>query len=259
MSSIHALLETMRKLRDKDNGCPWDIEQTFESLSQCVVEEAYEVSDAISRKDYENLKEELGDILLQVVFHAEIAKELKLFSFDEIVESLNQKLIRRHPHVFDGAPRPNSSSEQTQSWEAMKDLEKDKKELKNLFDDIPASMPPMLRAKKIQKKANKKGFDWKANIDVINKIEEELEELKQAIKENNQRNTQEELGDLLFSIVNLSRHLEIDSGEALTKANLKFMERFLLMENELSQNKKKMEDLPLEDLEKIWVKIKSYE
>ena len=259
MSSIHALLETMRKLRDKDNGCPWDIEQTFESLSQCVVEEAYEVSDAISRKDYENLKEELGDILLQVVFHAEIAKELKLFNFDEIVESLNKKLIRRHPHVFDGAPRPNSSSEQTQSWEAMKDLEKDKKELKNLFDDIPASMPPMLRAKKIQKKANKKGFDWKANIDVINKIEEELEELKQAIKENNQRNTQEELGDLLFSIVNLSRHLEIDSSDALTKANLKFMERFLLMENELSQNKKKMEDLPLEDLEKIWVKIKSYE
>jgi MazG family protein len=259
MSSIHALLETMRKLRDKDNGCPWDIEQTFESLSQCVVEEAYEVSDAISRKDFENLKEELGDILLQVVFHAEIAKELKLFSFDEIVESLNQKLIRRHPHVFDGAPRPNSSSEQTQSWEAMKDLEKDKKELKNLFDDIPASMPPMLRAKKIQKKANKKGFDWKANIDVINKIEEELEELKQAIKENNQRNTQEELGDLLFSIVNLSRHLEIDSSDALTKANLKFMERFLLMEKEISQNKKKMEDLPVEDLEKIWVKIKSYE
>ena len=259
MSSITTLLETMRILRDKDNGCPWDIEQTLESLSPCVVEEAYEVSDAISRKDFENLKEELGDILLQVVFHAEIAKELKLFSFDEIVESLNQKLIRRHPHVFDGAPRPNSSSEQTQSWEAMKALEKDKKELKNLFDDIPASMPPMLREKKIQKKANKKGFDWKANIDVINKIEEELEELKQAIKENNQRNTQEELGDLLFSIVNLSRHLEIDSSDALTKANLKFMERFLLMEKEISQNKKKMEDLPVEDLEKIWVKIKSYE
>ena len=259
MTSIHPLLETMRKLRDKDNGCPWDIEQTFESLSQCVVEEAYEVSDAISRKDYENLKEELGDILLQVVFHAEIAKELKLFNFDDIAKSLNKKLIRRHPHFFDGAPRPNSSSEQTQSWEAIKALEKDKITLENLFDDIPSSMPPMLKAKKIQKKANKKGFDWKTNIDVINKIEEELEELKQAIKKNDQLNTQEELGDLLFSIINLSRHLEIDSGEALTKANLKFVERFLLMEKELSQNKKKMEDVALEDLEKIWVKIKSYE
>ena len=259
MSTIHLLLETMRKLRDKENGCPWDIEQTFESLSQCVVEEAYEVSDAISRKDYENLKEELGDILLQVIFHAEIAKELKLFNFNDIAESLNKKLIRRHPYIFDGAPRPNSSSEQTKSWEAIKALEKDKKELENLFDDIPSSMPPMLRAKKIQKKANKKGFDWKANIDVINKIEEELEELKQAIEEDNQQNTQEELGDLLFSIINLSRHLEIDSDMALTKANLKFIDRFLLMENELSQNQKKMEDVTLEDLEKIWVKIKSYE
>jgi len=259
MSSIHALLETMHKLRDKDNGCPWDIEQTFESLSQCVVEEAYEVSDAISRKDYENLKEELGDVLLQVIFHAEIANELKLFNFDEIVDSLNKKLIRRHPHVFEGAPKPHSTKEQTQAWDAIKAQEKSKKDIEHTFADIPASMPPILRAKKIQKKASKKGFDWKESIDVINKIEEELKELKHEIRKNNKENTQEELGDLLFSIINLSRHLEIDSSEAINRANLKFVKRFLLMEEEISKNKKEIKDLTPEELEKFWVKIKSYE
>ena len=131
MSSIKTLLETMRMLRDKDNGCPWDIEQTFESLSPCVVEEAYEVSDAIANKDYENLKEELGDVLLQVIFQAEIANELKLFNFEEIVDSLNKKLIRRHPHVFEGAPKHLSAQEQTQAWDAIKAKEKNKKEMQN--------------------------------------------------------------------------------------------------------------------------------
>ena len=128
MPSIKTLLETMRMLRDKDNGCPWDIEQTLESLSPCVIEEAYEVSDAITRNDYKNLKEELGDVLLQVIFQAEIANELKLFNFEEIVDSLNKKLIRRHPHVFEGARKPLSAQEQTQAWDAIKAKEKNKKE-----------------------------------------------------------------------------------------------------------------------------------
>ena len=258
MSSIHTLLETMRKLRDKDNGCPWDIEQTFDSLSKCVVEEAYEVSDAITRKDYVNLKEELGDVLLQVIFQSEIAKELKLFKFDDVVESLNQKLIRRHPHVFEDAPMPKSAIEQTNSWDEIKALEQNsnKKETR-IFDDIPSAFPPILKAKKIQKKASKLGFDWKSTSDVIQKIEEELTELKEAIKIKDENNIKEELGDLFFSIINLARHLQIDSDEMINSANHKFINRFLLMEKEILKNNKKMEDIYSEELEKICVKIKT--
>ena len=258
MSSIKTLLETMRMLRDKDNGCPWDIEQTLESLSPCVVEEAYEVSDAIANKDYENLKEELGDVLLQVIFQAEIANERELFNFDEIVDSLNNKLIRRHPHVFAGASKPLSAKEQTQAWDAIKAQEKKPKDTRNTFADISASLPPILKAKKIQKKASKKGFDWKESIDVIEKVEEELKELKHEIQQNNKENSQEELGDLLFSIVNLSRHLEIDASEAINQANHKFVKRFRLMEEEIAKDNQEIGNLTSDELEEFWVKIKSH-
>ena len=258
MSSIKTLLETMRMLRDKDNGCPWDIEQTLESLSPCVVEEAYEVSDAIARKDFENLKEELGDVLLQVIFQAEIANELNLFNFNEIADSLNKKLIRRHPHVFDGASKPISAEEQTKTWDKIKAQERSNKGKQNTFGNIPSSLPPILKARKIQKKAAKKGFDWKESIDVIEKVEEELKELKHEIKQNNIKNSQEELGDLLFSLINLSRHLQIDASEAINQANHKFVKRFMLMEEEISKNKKKIENLSPDDLENFWVKIKSH-
>ena len=259
MSSIKTLLETMRMLRDKDNGCLWDIEQTLESLSPCVVEEAYEVSDAIANKDYENLKEELGDVLLQVIFQAEIANELKLFNFDEIVDTLNKKLIRRHPHVFKDAPKPLSAQEQTQAWDAIKAQEKNQEDVSNTFGDIPASLPPILKAKKIQKKASKKGFDWKASIDVIEKVEEELKELKLEIQQNNNENIKDELGDLLFSIVNLSRHLELDASEAINQANHKFVKRFRLMEAEISKDNQEIDNLTSDELEEFWVKIKSHE
>ena len=259
MSSITTLLETMRMLRDKDNGCPWDIEQTLESLSPCVIEEAYEVSDAIAKKDYGNLKEELGDVLLQVIFQAEIANELKLFNFDEIVDTLNKKLIRRHPHVFKDAPKPLSAQEQTQAWDAIKALEKNPEDASNTFGDIPASLPPILKAKKIQKKASKKGFDWKASIDVIEKVEEELKELKLEIQQNNNENIKDELGDLLFSIVNLSRHLELDASEAINQANHKFVKRFRLMEAEISKDNQEIDNLTSDELEEFWVRIKSHE
>ena len=259
MSSIKTLLETMRMLRDKDNGCPWDIEQTLESLSPCVVEEAYEVSDAISKKDYANLKEELGDVLLQVIFQAEIANELKLFNFDEIVDNLNKKLIRRHPHVFEDAPKPISAKEQSQAWDEIKAQEKKSMDGRGTFDDIPASLPPILKAKKIQKKASKKNFDWKEIIDVIEKVEEELKELAQEIHKNNKEKIKNELGDLLFSIINLSRHLEIDASEAINQANHKFVNRFRLMEEEISINNKEINNLNSEELEEFWVKIKSNE
>ena len=246
----------MRMLRDKDDGCPWDIEQTLESLSPCVVEEAYEVSDAIANKDYENLKEELGDVLLQVIFQSEIANELKLFNFNEIVDTLNKKLIRRHPHVFEDAPKPLSAQEQTQVWDAIKAQEKKSNDTLNTFDDIPASLPPILKAKKIQKKASKKGFDWKESIDVIKKIEEELKELEHEIHQNNKENSQEELGDLLFSIVNLSRHLRIDASEAINQANHKFVKRFRLMEEEIAKDNQKIGNLNSDELEEFWLKIK---
>ena len=259
MTSITTLLETMRMLRDKDNGCPWDIDQTLESLSPCVVEEAYEVADAIAKKDYNNLKEELGDVLLQVVFHAEIANELKLFNFDEIVDTLNKKLIRRHPHVFEDAPKPLSAQEQTQAWDAIKAQEKNSQDTLNTFDDIPSSLPPILKATKIQKKASKKGFDWKESFDVIEKVEEELKELKLEIQQNNNENIQDELGDLLFSIINLSRHLEIDASEAINQANHKFVKRFRLMEEEISKDNQEIDNLTSDELEEFWVKIKSHE
>lgn len=248
----------MRILRDKDNGCPWDIEQTLESLSPCVVEEAYEVSDAIARNDYENLKEELGDVLLQVIFQAEIANELKIFNFDEIVDALNEKLIRRHPHVFDGASKPLSAIEQTKAWDAIKAKEKKSNDTLNTFGDIAASLPPILKARKIQKKVAKKGFDWKDSIDVIEKIEEELEELKDEIQQNNKENIKEELGDLLFSIINLSRHLEIDASEAINQANHKFVKRFSMMEEEIAKDNQEIEDLTSDELEEFWIKIKSH-
>ena len=259
MSSITALLETMRMLRDKDNGCPWDIEQTLESLSPCVIEEAYEVADAIAKKDYGNLKEELGDVLLQVIFQAEIANELKLFNFDEIVDTLNKKLIRRHPHVFEDAPKPLSAQEQTQSWDAIKAQEKNPEDARNTFDDIPTSLPPILKAKKIQKKASKKGFDWKDSIGVIEKVEEELKELKLEILQNNNENIKDELGDLLFSIINLSRHLEIDASEAINQSNHKFVKRFNLMEEEISKGNQEIDNLTSEELEEFWAKIKPHE
>ena len=259
MSSITTLLETMRMLRDKDNGCPWDIEQTLESLSPCVIEEAYEVSDAIAKKDYGNLKEELGDVLLQVIFQAEIANELKLFNFDEIVDTLNKKLIRRHPHVFKDAPKPLSAQEQTQAWDAIKAQEKNPEDASDTFGDIPASLPPILKAKKIQKKASKKGFDWKASIDVIEKVEEELKELKLEIQQNNNENIKDELGDLLFSVVNLSRHLELDASEAINQANHKFVKRFRLMEAEISKDNQEIDNLTSDELEEFWVRIKSHE
>jgi len=259
MPPIQSLLDTMQKLRDKDIGCPWDLEQTFESLSKHLIEEAYEVTDAIARQDYPNLQEELGDVLLQVIFHSQIASELELFNFNEVADTLNQKLIRRHPHVFNSGPVPKSAEEQAVIWEAVKAEEKRDKLPPIIFEDIPSSMPPTLRAERIQKQASKKGFDWTSVSDVMLKVEEEIGELKVAIENNDQDNAEEELGDLLFTIINVSRHLNIDANEALARANNKFISRFHSMEKEVATSQKRLEDTSLKELEKIWSKIKSNE
>ena len=259
MPPIQSLLDTMQKLRDKDIGCPWDLEQTFESLSKHLIEEAYEVTDAIARQDYPNLQEELGDVLLQIIFHSQIASELELFNFNEVADTLNQKLIRRHPHVFNSGPVPKSAEEQAVIWEAVKAEEKRDKLPPIIFEDIPSSMPPTLRAERIQKQASKKGFDWTSVSDVMLKVEEEIGELKVAIENNDQDNAEEELGDLLFTIINVSRHLNIDANEALARANNKFISRFHSMEKEVATSQKRLEDTSLKELEKIWSKIKSNE
>jgi len=259
MLPVQSLLDTMQKLRDKDTGCPWDVEQTFESLSKHLIEEAYEVTDAIARKDYPDLQEELGDVLLQVIFQSQIASELELFNFNEVADTLNQKLVRRHPHVFNSGPVPKSAEEQSVIWEAVKAEEKRDKLPQIIFEDIPSSMPPTLRAERIQKQASKKGFDWASVNDVILKVEEEIRELKVAIKSNDQDNAEEELGDLLFTIINVSRHLNIDANEALARANNKFVSRFHSMEKEVVTSQKGLENTSLEELEKIWSKIKNNE
>ena len=259
MSSVQSLLDTMKKLRDKDLGCPWDIKQTFQSLSKHLIEEAYEVTDAINRKDYPNLQEELGDVLLQVIFHSQIASELELFNFDEVADTLNQKLIRRHPHVFARGVAPESAEEQAVIWEAVKKEERKEDRPQPTFADIPSSMPPTLRAERIQKQASKKGFDWTSAHDVILKVEEEIAELKLAISNNDPDNIEEELGDLLFTVINVGRHLNIDANDALARANNKFISRFHSMEKEVATSQKRLEDTSLKELEKIWSKIKSNE
>ena len=259
MSSIQPLLDTMQKLRDKEDGCPWDIEQTFESLSKHLIEEAYEATDAIAKKDYLNLKEELGDVLLQVIFHSQIASELELFDFKEVSDSLNEKLIRRHPYVFNGGEKPFSAKDQTKLWEAIKEDEKKNIKPSSIFEDIPNSMPPSLRAERIQKKASKKGFDWNHPHEVIAKIDEEIEELKVAIANQDKNNIEEEMGDLLFTVINLGRHLDIDTNEALARSNRKFINRFLALEETLTSAHQRIENTSPEELEKIWVKIKSNE
>ena len=248
----------MARLRDPETGCPWDIKQTYATIASHTVEEVYEVVDAIERNDLSDLSEELGDLLFQVSFHSLIAEERGLFTLDDVIESITEKLIRRHPHVFDGTSKPLSAKEQTQAWDEIKAQEKNKKDIHKTFADIPASLPPILKAKKIQKKAAKKGFDWKESIEVIEKVEEELKELKHEIQQNNKENSLEELGDLLFSIINLSRHLEIDASEAINQANHKFVKRFRLMEEEIAKDKKDLDNLSPEELEEFWVKIKSH-
>ena len=259
MTSIQSLLDTMQKLRDKENGCPWDIEQTFESLSKYLIEEAYEATDAIAKKDYPNLKEELGDVLLQVIFHSQIASELELFDFKEVSDSLNKKLIRRHPFIFEGGDKPSSAKDQTRLWEEIKEEEKKNIKPSSIFKDIPNSMPPSLRAERIQEKASKKGFDWDHPNDVIAKLDEEIKELKIAIANQDNNNIEEEIGDLLFTIINIGRHLNIDTNEALALSNRKFINRFHALEEALKDTHKNIESTSSEELEKIWVKIKSHE
>ena len=252
---INNLLQTFKKLRDPSQGCPWDKEQDFKSIASCSIEEAYEVADAIEREDFNDLKEELGDLFFQIIFHSGMAEEKKLFNFEEVVKELNDKLIRRHPHVFD-KKQEMSASESLEIWEKEKKKEREKKNLISLMDDIPKNLPSLTRAKKIQKRAKSVGFDWQNENDVIRKIDEEIDELKKAKVSQKKEEISEEIGDLFFTLVNLSRHYNLEPEDIIRKANLKFEKRFRKMEDEANKTKVNLEDLGINELETLWQKIK---
>lgn len=244
-SPINRLVEIMARLRDRQTGCPWDIEQTFKSIAPYTVEEAYEVADAIERGDMKDLKEELGDLLLQVVFHAQMAREESLFDFNDVVNALSDKLIYRHPHVFGDATAANAAEVVT-VWDKQKNAEKNHE---SAIDGVTLGLPALLRAQKLQKKAGKSGFVWPDVESAWRKLEEELQELKDATSKENEA---EELGDLMFCIVNYSRLKGHDAEEILTATNRKFESRFKAMEKILQNRGQKVNEASLEDMLDAW-------
>lgn len=254
---IRRLLEIMETLRHPDHGCPWDLAQSFRSIASCTVEEAHEVADAIEREDFGDLKDELGDLLFQVVFHSRLAQELGLFDFDDVVLAIASKLERRHPHVF-GDMELAGEAEVKQAWERIKAEERAAKggPEDSVLDGISRGLPALRRAIKLQKRAAQVGFDWVNAGQVLAKIQEELDELKAEVDGENPAGMEEELGDLLFSITNLARHLDVDPGGALRRANQKFEQRFRAMETLAEEEPVALRDMSLEQQERLWQKVK---
>lgn len=235
-------------------GCPWDKEQSHQSLRPYVLEEAYEVVEAIDTQNPDNLKEELGDLLLQVLFHSKIASLSQVFGIDDVMEGISEKLIRRHPHVF-ADTKVKNSTEVRQNWEKIKEEEKKVKRA-SILHDIPSSLPALLRAYKIGKKVSKVGFDWPDLKGVLSKVKEEIQELEQGIQNQNQDEILEEMGDLLFSIANLSRFLNVNPEEALRQTNAKFIRRFEFIEKKLREQKKSFDESSLEEMDHLWNEAK---
>ena len=249
------LIATFKSLRDPKNGCAWDREQTFKSIASCSIEEAYEVADAIEREDFQALKSELGDLLFQVVFHAEMADEEGLFNLTDVIAELNDKLVRRHPHVFSDKSAITASESLT-IWEDIKAEERKNLKYDSLMDDVPRNLPSLTRAKKLQKRAARVGFDWPSSREVMAKIQEEIQELEIEHKADNRKNISEEIGDILFTLVNLTRHFNLDPEDIMRKSNLKFENRFRAMENYAKDNNIALDKMSLEELEEIWQQIK---
>jgi ATP diphosphatase len=256
------LLAVMAWLRDRRHGCPWDVEQTFRTIAPYTIEEAYEVADAIDRDDLGALKEELGDLLLQVVYHAQMAHESGAFGFADVASAIADKMVDRHPHVF-GDARVATAEAQTVSWEARKAIERAAKragaEPAGALDGVARALPALLRAEKIQKRAARVGFDWKQTDPVIDKIEEELGELRAELEAGDvdQARLTDELGDVLFAVANLARHCKIDPEAALRATNDKFERRFRHIERRLAEAGRKPADATLEEMEALWQEAKT--
>ena len=251
------LIDIMRRLRDPEQGCPWDLQQTFASIAPYTIEEAYEVADAIQRNDFSELRDELGDLLLQVVFHAQMADEAGLFNFASISAAISDKLVRRHPHVF-GDASVDSAEAQSLAWEDHKAAERKARGAASLMDEVSAGMPQLLRARKIQKRAASAGFDWPQTAPVLDKIDEEVLELREAIASECRQDMLDELGDLLFAAVNLARKLDIDAGRALSHSTRKFETRFRAME-QAAGGSEAFARLGLEAQEALWTQVKGNE
>ena len=248
------LLEIMQRLRDPENGCPWDLKQDFSTIAPYTIEEAYEVVDAIARNDMADLKDELGDLLFQVVFHAQMASERGSFAFDDVHQAACDKMLRRHPHVFADL-EIRDAAHQKQVWEDYKIEERKQKGEHGLMDGIPAGMAELQRSVKLQKRARKVGFDWPSAEPVVDKIDEELSELRMAMSAGDHDAMEDELGDLLFAAVNLARQLEIDPGSALRRSNAKFEHRFRAMEAAAGGHAA-LDSMSLEEMESLWQKVK---
>jgi MazG family protein len=252
---LRELLEIIRKLRS-GGGCPWDREQKKEDIARCLLEEAYEVLDAIEDASPEALREELGDLLFQILFLTVIAEERKDFSLTDIMKDVARKMIRRHPHVF-GDKKVTTVEEVKLNWQQIKKEVENKGACSGFFDDIPRSLPALALAQKVTQKASTVGFDWNHSKEVLQKIEEELAELKTALRTKQYDAVREEIGDVLFSVVNLSRFVKIGAEEALRNTTKKFMERFFFIENRLSVQGKTLEEASLEEMDRLWNEAKN--
>ena len=256
---IDRLLAIMTRLRDPQTGCPWDAEQTFATIAPYTVEEAYEVADAIERGDLGDLKEELGDLLLQVVFHARMAEEQALFGFEDVARAINDKLVRRHPHVF-GEASYASAADQTAGWEALKAQERASKGRdQSLLDDVPVGLPALTRAVKLSKRAAKVGFVWPSVKEVMAKLHEEVDELEAEIEAGALDKVRQELGDVLFVVANLARTLDVEPEDALRSTNAKFARRFRYIETRLAERGKTPEQSDLAEMDALWDEAKAAE
>ena len=264
MKPISRLLSIMARLRDPKRGCPWDLAQNFETISPHTIEEAYEVDDAIHRKNYKDLKEELGDLLFQVVFHSQMAAEKSYFDFQDVATEISDKMIRRHPHVF-ADPKPIKENGHNETWESIKSEERRLKpnlteDEPSILDGIATSLPALTRSSKLQKRASLLGFDWPNIPPVLGKVSEELNEVHEVLSgELNIDRLTEEIGDLLFSCSNLARHCEVDPEKALRKANQKFERRFKRLERLRKGRIDAGTGASLEELENLWEQVKSEE
>lgn len=257
-SSTQAMLDVMARLRDPQRGCPWDIEQNFATIAPYTIEEAYEVADAIERQDMPALKEELGDLLFQVAFHARMAEEQGAFDFADVAQALADKMIERHPHVFSEAGDGRTAAQQTVAWETLKAEKRAAKGAPSLLHDVPMALPALMRAEKLTKRAARINFDWPTPEPVLEKLEEELAELKEARASGDQDHIAEEMGDILFVMANLARKLKVDPEEALRRANAKFTRRFQYIEAKLAEQNRTGPQ-PLDDMEKLWLEAKRAE
>ena len=255
LNSLSKLIKITDTLMGED-GCPWDKVQTRESLKPYLVEETYEVLEALDENDPEKIKDELGDLLYQILFHSKISSLKGEFNFQDVIDNLSDKMIRRHPHVFKGG-KLNSPDQVIEQWEEIKKKENNKANQKSILDSIPINLPSLIKAQKLQKKAAKEGFDWDQINDVFDKLDEEIKEFKEAVLKKKNTDIQSEIGDIIFVITNIAKFYKVDAEEALRSTNNKFIKRFQYIEQKIEGKGKTLKDCPLEEMERYWQEAKN--